>query len=112
MAAIHESVETLDAECGGAAAQAVGSLHQIVVYRDHRSRAGEGQTESPSTLNEVETCACEYVGALRYGVEFGARRARKRLQLLPRSWSQRPSADPAPLMLSEQSEAGGFQPAL
>jgi hypothetical protein len=94
MAAIHESVEALDAECGGAAAQAVGSLHQIVVYRDHRSRAGE----SPSTLNEVETCACEYVGALRYGVEFGARRARKRLQLLPRSWSQRPSADPAPLL--------------
>jgi hypothetical protein len=30
---------------------------------------------------------------------------RKRLQLLPRSWSQRPNADSAPLMLSEQSEA-------
>jgi hypothetical protein len=33
---------------------------------------------------------------------------RKRLQLLPRSWSQRPSADFAPLMLSEQSEAERF----
>jgi hypothetical protein len=29
VAAINESVETLDVECGGAAAQAVGSLHQI-----------------------------------------------------------------------------------
>jgi hypothetical protein len=89
-----------------------GSWVQIVVYRDHRSRAGKGQTESLFTLNEVETCACEYVGALRYGVELGARRARKRLQLLPRSWSQRPSADPALLMLSEQSETGVLQPAL
>jgi hypothetical protein len=24
------------------------------MYRDHRSRAGEGQTESPSTLNQIE----------------------------------------------------------
>jgi hypothetical protein len=29
VAAINESVEALDVECGGAAAQAVGSLHQI-----------------------------------------------------------------------------------
>jgi hypothetical protein len=31
VAAINESVETLDVECGGAAAQAVGSLHLTAV---------------------------------------------------------------------------------
>jgi hypothetical protein len=34
------------------------------------------QKALPIPLNQVETCACEYVGAHRYGVEFGARRAR------------------------------------
>jgi hypothetical protein len=48
-------------------------------------------------LNQAERCACKYIIALRYGVEFGAHRARhgSRLQLLPRGWSQRPNADTA-----------------
>jgi hypothetical protein len=46
-------------------------------------------------FNQAERYACEYIIALRYGVEFGARRARhgNRFQLLPRGWSQRPNAD-------------------
>jgi hypothetical protein len=55
-------------------------------------------------LNQAERLACEYVGALRYGVEFGARRARQgsRLQLLPRGWSQRSNADSASALQGEE----------
>jgi hypothetical protein len=48
-------------------------------------------------LNQAERQACEYLVALRYGVEFGAGRARQgsRLQPLPRGWGQRRGADTA-----------------
>jgi hypothetical protein len=53
-------------------------------------------------LNQAERQACEYLGALRYGVEFGAGRARQgsRLQPLPRGWGQRRGADTAPCALT------------
>jgi hypothetical protein len=69
------------------------------------TEATGAESQSLITLNQVETWNCEYVVALRYGVAFGARRARKRLQLLPRSWSQRPISLDRPLV-GNRSPAG------
>jgi hypothetical protein len=54
--------------------------------------AGREQPGNPSSL--PETCPeAKYVGALGYGVEYGRVGQGSRLQLLPRSWGQRPTAD-------------------
>jgi hypothetical protein len=65
--------------------------------RDYQFFRARRSVIIPTVLNQAERYACEYLIGLRYGVEFGARRAKhgSRLQLLPRGWSQRPNADTA-----------------
>jgi hypothetical protein len=66
-------------------------LETLFCVRDLRSRAGDGRRKAGLIiLNQAERYGCEYVGALRYGVEFGARCAKRLgigLQLLPRGWT-------------------------